>query len=256
MHCRLNKFWKNGLRNVGIVAGHFQAIQSRSIDIYRAFDMETLAAERTLQKELSMPLVGGRRYFLTTKCPLFDVEGKPYSVLTILTDITEIKRAEKEMRRLQTELEHAARAMTMGALASSIAHEVNQPLAGIVTNGSACLRWLAMDPPDLEEARNAVNRIIRDGNRAGEVITRTRALLKKTPTQKSAFDINEIVQETIALAQSEVQKNQILLQTNFSAALPKVAGDKIQLQQVLLNLLMNGIEAIKAATDGGGAIVG
>jgi signal transduction histidine kinase len=164
-----------------------------------------------------------------------------------------MRRAEKEMRRLQTELEHAARAMTMGALASSIAHEVNQPLAGIVTNGSACLRWLAMDPPDLEEARNAVSRIIRDGNRAGEVITRTRALLKKTPTQKSALDINEIVQETIALAKSEVQKNQIHLQTNFSAALPKVVGDKIQLQQVLLNLLINGIEAIKVAKDGGAA---
>jgi signal transduction histidine kinase len=154
------------------------------------------------------------------------------------------------MRRLQTELEHAARAMTMGALASSIAHEVNQPLAGIVMNGSACLRWLAMNPPDLEEARNAVNRIIRDGNRAGEVITRMRALLKKTPTQKSALDINEIVQETITLVQSEVQKNQIRLQTNFSVALPKVMGDKIQIQQVLLNLLVNGVEAIKAATDG------
>lgn len=224
-----------------------------SIDFYRAFDAEVLAAGKALQKELVSQLDGTERLSLATKCPLYEDEGNPYAVLTLQTDITEIKRAEKEMRRLQTELEHAARTMTMGTLASSIAHEVNQPLAGIVTNGSACLRWLAMDPPNLEEARNAVNRIIRDGNRAGEVITRTRALLKKTPTQKSALDINEIVQETIALAQSEVQKNQILLQTNFSAALPKAAGDKIQLQQVLLNLLVNGIEAIKTATDGGAA---
>jgi PAS domain S-box-containing protein len=226
---------------------------SPSLEIYHAFDMETLAAGKALQKEMILPVKGSDGVALITKCLLYDSTGQPTSILTISTDITEIKRAEKEMRRLQTELEHAARAMTMGALASSIAHEVNQPLAGIVTNGSACLRWLAMDPPNLEEARNAVNRIIRDGNRAGEVIARTRALLKKTPTQISVLDINEIVQETITLVHSEVQKNQILLQTNFSAALPKAAGDKIQIQQVLLNLLVNGVEAIKTATGGGAA---
>jgi PAS domain S-box-containing protein len=222
------------------------------IDSYRTAYAEAFAAGTVMQKELSISLVGvGRCYFLTTKCLLLDAAGNPDSILTIATDITEIKRGEKEMRRLQTELEHAARAMTMGALASSIAHEVNQPLAGIVTNGSACLRWLAMDPPDLEEARNAVNRIIRDGNRASEVIARTRALLKKTPPQKSALDINEIAGETIALAQYEIQKNKIHLLTNFSHALPNVAGDKIQLQQVLLNLLMNGIDALAKAVPNG-----
>jgi PAS domain S-box-containing protein len=221
-----------------------------SIDYYRAFDAEALAAGRSLQKELVSPLGGEERLSLATKCPLFEDEGEPYAVLTLQTDITEIKRAEKEMRRLQTELEHAGRAITMGALASSIAHEVNQPLAAIVTNGSACLRWLAMDPPDLEEARNALNRITRDGNRAAEVIARTRALLKKAPPQKSALDINEIARETIALAQYEIQKNRILLRTSFSDGLPPAAGDKIQLQQVLLNLLMNGIDALTKAGTG------
>ncbi len=185
-----------------------------------------------------------------TKCPLKDDAGEPYSILTIATDVTESKRAEKELRRLQMELAHATRVMTMGALTTSIAHEVNQPLAGVVTNGNACLRWLAIDPPDLEEARDAVNRIIRDGIRASEVIKRTRTLLKKSPPEKRTLDINEIVGETISLAQYEIQKNKILLQTQFSMELPMIAGDKIQLQQVLLNLLMNGIDAIKTATDG------
>jgi C4-dicarboxylate-specific signal transduction histidine kinase len=185
-----------------------------------------------------------------TKCPIKNDAGEPNSILTIATNITEIKRAEKELRRLQTELAHAARVMTMGAMATSIAHEVNQPLAAVVTNGNATLRWLAIEPPDLEEARKAVNRIIRDAVRASEVIQHTRTLLKKSPPHKHTLDINEIAQETVALAQYEIQKNKIFLETRFSNELPTVEGDKIQLQQVLLNLLMNGIEAIKAATGG------
>lgn len=217
------------------------------INTYRAFDAETLEVGEAMQKELSIPLVGGRRYFLTTKSVLRDAHGNPHSICTIATEITGIKQAAEELRRLQTELAHASRVLTMAALTSSIAHEVNQPLAGVITNGNACLRWLAAEPPDLEEARDALNRIIRDGNRAGDVIKRTRTFLKKTPPRKTPLDINEVVRETIALAQHELQKNQILLRTTFSPDLPRVTGDKIQLQQVLLNLLMNGIDAIKGA---------
>lgn len=217
------------------------------IDTYRAFDDETLEAGEAMQKELSIPLVGGRRYFLTTKSVLHDAHGNPHSICTIATEITGIKRAAEELRRLQTELAHVSRVLTMGALTSSIAHEVNQPLAGVITNGNACLRWLAVEPPNLDEARDALNRIIRDGNRAGDVIKRTRALLKKRPPRKTPLDINEVVRETIALAHHEIQKSQILLRTTFSPDLPRVSGDKIQLQQVLLNLLMNGIDAIKAS---------
>lgn len=219
-----------------------------NVETSRAFDLEVLEAGKAIQRE-DVSLTGGEvRNHLMTKCPLYDSEGSPYAVLTIVTDTTESKRAEKELRRLQAELAHAARVMTMGALTTSIAHEVNQPLAGVVTNAGACLRWLAQEPPVLEEARDAVNRIIRDGNRAGEVIAHARALLKNNAPEKRALDINEIARETVALAQYEIQKNKIILQTKFSPELPTVAGDKIQLQQVLLNLLMNGIDAMRAPT--------
>lgn len=208
-----------------------------------------LRIQKSLTLESNHRRKDGHVFPIELSLTFLEYNGQEYS-FAFGRDITERKRAERKTRRLQTELEHAARAMTMGALASSIAHEVNQPLAGIVTNGSACLRWLAMEPPDLEEARHAVNRIIRDGHRASEVIMRARALLKKTPPRKTSLDINEVVRETIAFAQHEVQKSEIHLQTKFSPELPTVAGDKIQLQQVLLNLLMNGIDALKAAADG------
>lgn len=219
-------------------------------DTSREFDLEVLEAGKAIQREDVSWFEGLEQTYLMTKCPIKNDAGEPNSILTIATNITEIKRAEKELRRLQTELAHAARVMTMGTLANSIAHEVNQPLAAVVTNGNACLRWLAVDPPDLEEARDAVNRIIRDGIRASEVIERTRTLLKKSPPHKHALEINEIAKETVALAQYEIQKNKIFLETQFSTNLPAIEGDKIQLQQVLLNLIMNGIEAIKAVTDG------
>jgi PAS domain S-box-containing protein len=228
----------------------FKDESKEKIDDISRLDSEALKAEKAIQNENVTMLDGEEKTYLVTKCPLKNEAGEPYSILTIATDITEMKRAEKELRRLQTELAHTARVMTMGALTTSIAHEVNQPLAAVVTNGNAALRWLAPDPPDLEEARDAVNRIIRDAVRASRVIERTRTLLKKSPPQKTAIDINEIARETIALAQYEIQKNKIFMETQFSMELPGIEGDKIQLQQVLLNLIMNGIEAIKAATDG------
>ncbi|HEV2801835.1 MAG TPA: PAS domain S-box protein [Pyrinomonadaceae bacterium] len=208
-----------------------------------------LRARKSLTLESNHRRKDGHVFPIELSLTFLEYNGQEYS-FAFGRDITERKRAEGELRRLQSELEHTARVMTMGALASSIAHEVNQPLAGIVTNGSACLRWLAMDPPDLEEARDAVNRIIRDGHRASDVIMRARALLKKAQPQKTSLNINEVVRETIAFAQHEVHKSEIFLRTKFSPELPMVAGDKIQLQQVLLNLLMNGIDAIKAAGDG------
>ena len=167
-----------------------------------------------------------------------------------LMDITARKQGEEALRTTQAELAHVTRVTTLGELTSSIAHEVKQPLTAVVANGNACLRWLAAQPPNLEEARQAVGRIIKDGHRAGDVIGRIRALVKKTPPQKEWLDLDDILREVIALARGEVNRNHVSLQTQFSEELPLVRGDRIQLQQVILNLVMNGIEAMSGVNEG------
>ena len=159
------------------------------------------------------------------------------------------ERAEA-LQQVQTELAHVTRVMTLGELTASIAHEVNQPLAAIVTNGNACLRWLGGDTPNLSEARQAVERIIKDSYRASEVITRIRALVKKTPTGKDWVDLNEVITEVLALAQNEAGRNRVLLKRELKQDLPRVRGDRVQLQQVVLNLIVNGLEAIARTNDG------
>jgi len=164
-------------------------------------------------------------------------------------DITARKQAEEAASKAQTELAHVARVTTLGEMTASIAHEINQPLAAVVTNANAGLRWLAGDSPNLAETREAIRRIVRDGNRAGEIIGRIRALAKKAPSKKDWLDLNETIDEVIAMARSEVQRNRVLLQTKLANDLPLIFGDKIQLQQVILNLLMNAIEAMSAVGE-------
>jgi len=164
-------------------------------------------------------------------------------------DVTERKQAEEALRKSRAELAHLTRVMTLGELASSIAHEINQPLTAIVANGNGCVRWLAGDSPNLDEAREAARRIIRDGNRAGDVITRIRALLRKTDIEKTQLDINQIVQEVVLLLQNEAMQNGVVLRTELAADFPPVFADRVQLQQVILNLVVNGIEATARVTD-------
>jgi C4-dicarboxylate-specific signal transduction histidine kinase len=172
-------------------------------------------------------------------------------------DLSEQKRAEEALRRSQThlaeaqaELAHVTRVTALGELTASIAHEISQPLAAVVTNADASLRWLSGDSPDLIEAREAIRRITRDGKRAGEVISRMRSLFKKASTAKERLDINGVIEEAVILAQSEVQKHRVSLQTQLASDLPLVMGDRIQLEQVILNLLLNAVEAMSAAGDG------
>ena len=142
------------------------------------------------------------------------------SVLVSIINITERRQAEETLRKTQAELAHVTRVLTLGELAASIAHEINQPLAAVITNGNASLRWLAREPPDLEEAREAVRRMIRDGNRASEVIARIRALMRSAEPQKVRLAINEVIAEVIALADSEVRRHRVLLKTDLAANLP------------------------------------
>ena len=164
-------------------------------------------------------------------------------------DVTERKRAEEALHEAQANLARVTRVMTMGELTASIAHEINQPLAAVMTNANACLRWLAGPMPNLDEAREAVTRINRDGKRASDVIDRIRALVKKSTTEKARVDLNEAIQEVVGLVQSEIQKNGVTLRMELATDLPQILGNRVQLQQVILNLVMNGIEAMSEITD-------
>ena len=157
--------------------------------------------------------------------------------------------AEEALMRAQAELAHVARVATLGELTASIAHEINQPLAAIVTNASVCLRWLEDEPPNLDRAREAARRIVRDGTRAGDVIARIRALARKADGETAPLSINDALEEVTALAQAEVRRNAVALRMQLAADLPPVLGDRVQLQQVILNLLMNGIEALASVVD-------
>ncbi|UPK33562.1 PAS domain S-box protein [Bradyrhizobium sp. 186] len=182
--------------------------------------------------------------------------GQPVNVGNVCRDITELKRAEEKLRaseqRLfdaQMELAHVTRVTTLGEMTASIAHEINQPLAALVANAEACLRWLDRGTPDLDGARRSVEWIIDDGNRASEVIKRIRALAKKTNIEKGPLDINDVIREVIALVQRQLVGHQVSLRTGLAPALPSILGDRVQLQQVILNLVMNGIEAMQTVTD-------
>ena len=157
--------------------------------------------------------------------------------------------SEQRLREAQTELAHVSRVTTMGELAASIAHEVNQPLAGITSNAEAGVRWLAGDLPNLAEAREAIRRIIRDAKRAGDVISRMRTLFQKAPTTKERLHINEAIEDVVILTQSEVRRSKVTLRTELGAGLPTVMGDRVQLQQVIVNLILNAIEAMSTVEN-------
>jgi PAS domain S-box-containing protein len=195
---------------------------------------------------------GSPVYIETSGKPVFDSDGRFLGYRGVGSNITaEVRgnQAEHALRRAQAELAHVTRVTTLGELTASIAHEVNQPLAAIVTNGAACLRWLRPERPNLDEARGAVEGMISDGHRASEVIHRLRALCRKTDPQKAKLDINEVIDEALLLVQREVRDHRVSLQRSFSPALTPVLGDRVQLQQVIINLVMNGMEAMATVTD-------
>jgi PAS domain S-box-containing protein len=166
-------------------------------------------------------------------------------VLIACEDITEQKRAEEALRQAQADLAHVSRVTTMGELTASLAHEVNQPIAAAVTNANACLRWLAAAPPNLEEARAAAKRIARDGTRAAEIISRIRLLFKKGAPIRELVDLNHVIREMIVLLHSETTRYSISVRTELAGDLPLAIGDRVQLQQVMVNLFMNSIDAMK-----------
>ena len=191
---------------------------------------------------------GSPMYTSTSGKPVFDSEGHFLGYRGGATDITAAVRAaqtEEALQNARAALAHAARVTTLGELTASIAHEINQPLAAVVTNASASRRWLAAQPPNLDEARRALDRIVSEGNRASDIITRIRALLKKSVATRHRLNINETVLEVVALTRSELQMHRVALTLQLADDLPPVIGDRVQLQQVILNLIVNAVEAMR-----------
>jgi C4-dicarboxylate-specific signal transduction histidine kinase len=195
---------------------------------------------------------GSPVYVRVSGKPVFDAKGNFLGYRGTGADVTAMIRAdhaEEALRKAQMELARVTRVTTLGELTASIAHEVNQPLAAVVANAEACLRWLDRATPDLDAARRSVEWVIKDGNRASEVIRRVRGLANKSGTDKVTLDINDVVKEVITLMQRELFNHQVSLRTELAPALLAILGDRVQLQQVIINLVMNGIEAMQSVTD-------
>ena len=189
------------------------------------------------------------RWCVTSALPLLDQQGHILKWYGTVVDMNDWKQAQEELRNTQAELAHMARAMTMGELTASIAHEVNQPLSGIITNASTCLRMLAANPPNIDGARETAQRTIRDGNRASEVVTKLRALFSKKEATTEAVDLNEATREVVALSLSGLQRNRVILRQELADDIPVVMADRVQLQQVILNLVLNASDAMSGVDE-------
>jgi len=192
---------------------------------------------------------GARVDVSLTISPIQDPEGRVVGASKIARDISERRRAEQSLQEMQSDLTRITRVAAMGELAASIAHEVNQPLTGVVTNGNFALRELASGTPNLEKLREAIAEIVEDGTRASAVISRTRALLTKSVSDRIELDINDVIQEVIVVMREEGVRNRVRMQFDLAAGLSKVLGDRVQLQQVLVNLVINGFEAMRTVKE-------
>jgi PAS domain S-box-containing protein len=188
---------------------------------------------------------GVYRWFHARGLPLCDSQGRVLRWYVLLTDIDDRKRAEEALRQAQSDLARINRVTTMGELAASLAHEVSQPISGAMTNANVCLRKLGSDKPDLEEVRGAVTRIVRDAQRAADIVGRIRSQFEKGALNREVLDVNEIIRETVAVLRSEAERYNISARTELAADLPQIIGDRVQLQQVTMNLIINSLEAMK-----------
>jgi PAS domain S-box-containing protein len=196
---------------------------------------------------------GSLMYVKASGKPVYDAKGAFLGYRGTGNDVTAVVRAdqaEAALRQMQAELVHISRVTTLGELAASIAHEVNQPIAGTLLNAQTALRWLGAETPNLDMVRRALDRIVRDSVRAGAVVGRVRALIKKAPPREDRVDINAAIREVIELTRSEATKNRILARTELADGLPPVRGDRVELQQVVINLVLNAVEAMSASTEG------
>jgi len=247
-----------GYSRADLVAGQLSWMELTPAE-WRSADAQRLAMLKS--KGISPPYEkeffhkAGHRVPVLVGGAAFDEAGDDGAAFVV--DLSDRKKAElaareseKRYAEVRMELAHANRVATMGELSASITHEVMQPVAAAVNNTSAALRWLGKEPPDLEQARQALNRVFANGNRVSEVIGRIRALIKKAPPRKDDLEINKVILEVIALARGEVVKNGVSVQTQLAEGLSLIHGDRVQLQQVVLNLIMNAVQAMSGVSEG------
>jgi PAS domain S-box-containing protein len=184
------------------------------------------------------------RWCVMSALPLLDQQRRIVKWYGTIVDMHDWKQAQEDLRNTQAELAHMARVMTMGELTASIAHEVNQPLAAIIASGDSCSAWLSNDPPNLDKARAATSRVIQAATQASEIVQRLRAFFRKTTSMAASVDMNAVIEDTISLVHHEAERNEIVLRTELHPGVPSVSGDRVQLQQVILNLAMNAIESV------------
>jgi PAS domain S-box-containing protein len=235
------------IRSLGGVFHHPDDVESRA-KMWRA----ALTTGQPYELECRIRCADGSyRWTVSRATALRDKDNRIVRWYGTLTDIEDRRRAEETLRQAQADLAHITRVTTMGELTASLAHELNQPLTAVVTSGGSSLRWLAHEPPRLDKAADAVRRMIRDASRASEVIAHTRALLKKSSEEKAPLDITEVIRDVLILVQSAMARHGIRQHGSLPPGLPLVLGDRVQLQQVVLNLVMNGIEAMAEISDRG-----
>ena len=221
-------------------------------DQVRAADVVKNAADQRTDYEVEYRVVrpdGTLRWLLSRGHPVFSASGDLVEFVGTVMDVTERRRSEEALRQAQTELAHATRMTTLGGLAASIAHEIRQPLTAIVADAAASLRWLAESNPKLDMVREALVDVVAGGRRAGVVIDRIRQLAAKNNPQKTPLEINDLIDGVVPLVRLELFKHHVSLRTDLTSALPPVLGDRVQLQQVVINLVMNGVEAMAAVDD-------
>jgi PAS domain S-box-containing protein len=231
----------------------FQRIHPEDRDRVREYAQTAIHLNKDFSQEFRIVLPDGTlRHIHSASHLLPSASGEPIEVLGTHVDISERKRAEQErekLRQLEADLAHTNRVSTLGEMAASLAHEIKQPIAAAITSANSCVEWLAHEPPNLDRARAAAARIDKYGNRAAEIIDRIRAFYKKSPPQRGLVDVNGIVQEMLTLLKGEADRCSVTMCTELTAELPNIKADRVQMQQVFMNLMVNGIEAMK---DSGG----
>jgi len=240
--CRLTEEQVKGKRDDDI----FSAEQAAA---FQANDRQVLEAGVPMEFEEVGLQEDGSHTSIVHEFPLTNAEGEIYAIGGIVTDITERKRAQQALQIAQAELTRVSRLTTMGELAASIAHEINQPLSAVTNNANACLRLLADRNLEPAVLRRTLEQIVADGTRASAVVARIRAFIKQTPAERNELDLNDVIQEVLTLTDRELYENRVLLECQLTKPLPLVLGDRVQLQQVLLNLIMNGLEAMTAVKN-------